>query len=104
MLWRPALSGAANRPHRAAKACHPTTPHVPSGEELVSLPTEGCAPIQRDVARLIDTLPVGRALHQRTQPGVVGPRVDQEIIDLVFVQNTLPVLPPARHGGILLPN
>src|SRR5438270_11314237 len=23
MLWRPARSEAANRPHRAAKACHP---------------------------------------------------------------------------------
>src|SRR5437016_9284754 len=41
MLWRPARSEAANRPHRAAKACHPRILLFPFGRELVTCRQEG---------------------------------------------------------------
>ena len=58
----------------------------------------------RSAPRGVDALPLGRGLDQGLQTGMVGASVDQEIVDLVFVQDALPVGAPARHGRILVPD
>src|SRR5439155_3958727 len=83
MLWRPVRSEAANRPHRAAKACHPRILHFPFCRLLFREDRDMTAP-QEQMSRMLTAYWVSQALYAAAKLKLAdllkdGPRTSDEL-------------------------